>query len=1273
MQFVTDGPDIPDALLQAHEEGRVVFFCGAGISYPAGLQDFKWLVEQVYETNGVDFSEMERDAFLRERFDATLDLLERRLAGQRIAVRRALQQSLKPNLRRKGAINTHAALLNLARTREGSLRLVTTNFDRLFQVAARRACQALEVYAAPFLPIPKSSRWNGLVHLHGLLPDKTDDAALNRLVVTSGDFGLAYLTERWASRFVSELFRNFVVCFVGYSIKDPVLRYMMDALAADRMLGEVTPQAWAIGECEPGQEHHAAIEWQAKGVTPILYTVLKGGHDHSALHLTLQGWASIYRDGVLGKERVVVSHAMARPSASTQQDDFVGRMMWALSDKSGLPAKRFADFNPVPPLDWLLDAFTEDRFAHSDLPRFCVPPHGEQNSELRYSLIKRPSPYDRAPPMAMAFGNMVFGNWDDVMFHLARWLVRHLNDPRLILWIAKSGGLLHNRLIALIEHQLNRLFNLECEGNAQELDEIRSLAPNAIPCNAMRTLWRMFICGRVRSMWRSHDLYRWRDRLRREGMTASLRIELRELLTPMVSLKKPFRWGHESDVIDKPEQIRQLVDWEIVLTADGVQAFLRDCKEENWITALPNLLDDFQQLLCDALDLMRELGEANDRSDRSHWDLSSISPHWQNRGYHDWVSLIELVRDAWLKIYSIDNARAARIAMAWFEKPYPTFKRLAFFAASHNDNITPTQWVSWLLSDNAWWLWSVDTGREVYRLLVLQGCGLKGSTQELLEDAILIGPPRELYSDELDEGKWQEIVAHSVWLRLAKLQSSGLVLGTGAHKRFEEMSTANPQWQISGNQRDEFSHWMSGSGDPDHEENRQINVAPRKRGELVHWLKKPKPGWPTIYEDNWRDVCRTRFFHSISALYDLAEDEIWPAERWREALQAWSEAEFVQMSWRYAAPVLRNMPVDVMQEIANGMTWWIEAASKSINRQEDILLQLCQRILALPLESRSMVIINGKPIRRPVTEAINHPVGLITQALINVWFNQNPSDGDQIPNTIRSVFSELCDVGIDRYRHGRVILGSRLIAFYRVDRDWTEQYLFPLFDWSSSTEAHAVWEGFLWSPRVFQPLLIEIKPHFLECANHYEELGEHRHQFASFLVYVALSSIEGYSVNEFRIALSALPKDGLGAAAQALWQAIEGTGDQSEEYWQNRVQPFWKQVWPKSREVATPGITESLTRLIIATKGQFPVAYELLKDWLQPIEHPHYVVSLLHEAGMCHRFPEPSLRLLNCIIKDQQWAPQELSACLKDIEQQEPKLKQDAQYQRLNVYARRHD
>jgi hypothetical protein len=60
VQFVTNGPDIPEALLQAHEEGRVVFFCGAGISYPAGLPGFKGLVENIYQLNGTALSDIER-------------------------------------------------------------------------------------------------------------------------------------------------------------------------------------------------------------------------------------------------------------------------------------------------------------------------------------------------------------------------------------------------------------------------------------------------------------------------------------------------------------------------------------------------------------------------------------------------------------------------------------------------------------------------------------------------------------------------------------------------------------------------------------------------------------------------------------------------------------------------------------------------------------------------------------------------------------------------------------------------------------------------------------------------------------------------------------------------------------------------------------------------------------------------------------------------------------------------------------------------------------
>ena len=501
-----------------------MFFCGAGISYPAGLPGFKGLVDDIYHLVGTTRNSIEQQAYERDQFDATLNLLELRLPGGRLDVRKALFAALQPKLRRKGATDTHVALLQLARGRDGTLRLVTTNFDRIFARLVARMKLVLQEYPAPMLPIPKNSRWDGLVYLHGLLPEHIDDIALNRLVLTSGDFGLAYLTERWAARFVSELFRSYVVCFVGYSINDPVLRYMMDALAADRMQGETTPQAYALGDCAPRQETTKRDEWKAKGVVPVLYEVPASNHDHSALHRTLKAWAETYRDGVLGKERIVMDYAMARPSASTREDDFVGRMLWAISDESGLPAKRFADFDPAPPLDWL-EAFSKERYRHADLARFGVPSLAKEDDKFAFSLLRRPAPYTHAPWMMLTSAGPVDSQWDPMISHLARWLVRHLDDPALILWLAKRGGRLHDQFVWLVEDRLDTFTRLELEGNTEELAHIRAQSPNAIPRLLLRPLWRLLITNQVKSPSRDIDFYRWQSRLKRESLNTTLRFQ----------------------------------------------------------------------------------------------------------------------------------------------------------------------------------------------------------------------------------------------------------------------------------------------------------------------------------------------------------------------------------------------------------------------------------------------------------------------------------------------------------------------------------------------------------------------------------------------------------------------------------------------------------------------------------------------------------------------------------------------------------------------------
>lgn len=1274
MQFITNGPDIPDALLQAHEEGRVVFFCGAGISYPAGLPGFKGLVTSIYKIIGTAREEIEEIAFEQEKFDATLDLLEKRLQGRRIAVRRALAEALQPKLRRKGAMDTHSALLRLGRNQEGKTRLVTTNFDNVFHKAARRDGVNFDTYSAPMLPVPKNSRWDGVVYLHGLLTGSQDETSLNRLVITSGDFGLAYLTERWAARFVSELFRNYVVCFVGYSINDPVLRYMMDALAADRMQGEFTPQAWAFADYESGQEHKKTVEWEAKGVTPILYHApvsTKGIPDHSALHKTLHAWAETYRDGALGKERIVVNHALSRPSASTQQDDYVGRMLWALSDKSGLPARQFADFDPVPSLDWLIEAFEKRSFQHIDLPRFGVTPRAEVDDKLTFSLVSRPAPYSLTPYMGLFDNATDAVRWDDVMFQIARWLIRHLNDPRLVISLAGNGGSLHGRFRMMIQKKLQEIDAMQSGDNISELDRIRESAPNAIPSPLMRKLWGLILSRRVKSFYREPDLYQWVALIKTEGLTGAMRLDLRDMLAPCVLLKQQFRLSKILEDTDEQKQLRDLVDWELHLKTNDVKGTLESLPANLQQSIFKEMLDDLQQLLRDALDLLHELEDADEFQDPSHWHLPSITPHWQNRGYQEWVVLIEYLRDGWLTLYDSNHDRARQIAMSWFHLPYPTFKRLAFFAASQNGCISSSVWVDWLVEDNARWLWSVDTGREVFRLLVLQGMHLTSDYQEKLESAILAGPPRSQYSEDLGHDRWHRIVQHEIWKYLSKLGLSGIQLGTQAAEYLHDVSKANPKWKLADNQSDEFSHWMSVTGDPDFDSFTKSEKAPEDLQELVKWLKESPDVDRHNRNDDWRDVCELRFEDSVVSLSTLAEENEWPEGRWREALQVWGKDSMTHRSWEAAAPLVSKMPDDKFSKVVHSVSWWTESCAKSIDIHLDEFWSLCRRILELPLDESTRITSNGRPINSPVTEAINHPVGHITEALVNYWLASKPRDNDTLPGELSAFFSEICQLDVARYRHGRVILAANLIALFRVDRSWVESYLLPIFSWQNHSEARGGWEGFLWSPRLYKPLLDAFKDNFLNTAEHYDDLGEHRHQYVQLLTLAALDVKEGFTAAEFQSAIGHLPSEGLVSVVQTLKQALDGAAGQRESYWENRILPFWHDIWPKSRNRSSPKISDLLAQLIITSETSFPKALKMVQDWLGQIDNLYYVLHLLEGTSLCTQFPQQAIEFLSIIIVNSPFIPQELRKCLNDITNADPAISQSLAYMRLDELLRR--
>jgi hypothetical protein len=124
--------------------------------------------------------------------DRIFGLLERDFAPADID--RAVGAVLKPD--HPGAdTGAHRILLDLSRTANGNVQLVTTNFDLLFEAAAPR----LPTWTPDDLPDLRRGALDGIVHLHGMLDPTYQMAVGGNLVLSSAEFGRAYLSEGWSA------------------------------------------------------------------------------------------------------------------------------------------------------------------------------------------------------------------------------------------------------------------------------------------------------------------------------------------------------------------------------------------------------------------------------------------------------------------------------------------------------------------------------------------------------------------------------------------------------------------------------------------------------------------------------------------------------------------------------------------------------------------------------------------------------------------------------------------------------------------------------------------------------------------------------------------------------------------------------------------------------------------------------------------------------------------------------------------------------------------
>jgi hypothetical protein len=628
IQWIPDGPELPVEVLESLEDGDLVLFCGAGISVRAGLPTFKKLVQSVYDFFPDTSQEIE-DLIESNQYDRAFYALE---AHYGKIARRQVHELLK--LQPGADRSTHEAVLRLATGKDGKLRLVTTNFDLAFESKDVQ----FQVDCAPKLPIAKKERWNSLVYLHGRLVSSDPDC--ENLVLSSADFGLAYLTERWASRFITELFRRFKVLFIGYSADDPVMRYMLDAFAADRAIGESVSTAFALAAAGPDEVDRVAAEWNSKRVQPILYKVDEHGHER--LHSTLKHWADRHALGMQGRAAIIGEQAHSPGIRSARQ-----QVCWALGDVTGHASRIFANVEPCPPFEWLehlddagLLSLHEDAFS--------------KEASLLSPLCATSRSPDFRPHRISA--------------NLAYWVASHLKDRRLVEWAIERGTYLHASLRAIIRRKLSQ-----------------QPASNGFP-EGLHRFWAIITSEDYASNLYSLDsafsnTFEIVERLNNGEWNPVLRREVIAALTPFLRLERA--WPGISE--PKSEQrLSAYTKGAVILRAEQSAVYIYGAlvSHKDRSRVLLDLVYEASYLVDRVCDLLISSEDAGDGFDYSYIWRPSIEQHHQNMDHQPWLMLVSLARDSFLKLADADPFSGRILIDHWRASRIPLLRRFVFFAAA---------------------------------------------------------------------------------------------------------------------------------------------------------------------------------------------------------------------------------------------------------------------------------------------------------------------------------------------------------------------------------------------------------------------------------------------------------------------------------------------------------------------------------------------------------------------------------------------------------------
>jgi len=1266
MRFVSAGPSIPDDLLVARDEGRVVFICGAGVSQArAHLPDFHQLTRHVIKKLGVTPQDPARKLLdVSEELDKhtgvagiisadrVFGLLERDFSVRNIeqAVASALKPPAKVNL------SAHRIMLDLSKLPDGRTRLITTNFDLLFE-----ACNsALPCCRPPRLPDPmRDEEFEGIIHLHGRVDRKYQNAEGDGFVLSSAGFGRAYLAEGWATSFIRSIIDQYTVVFVGYAADDPPVHYLLEALNSYKksLRGVYAFQAGNAGDAE--------AKWRHKGAIPIAYDE---SANHKVLWDTLEAWAERAKNPNAWFEKIIAI-SQRGPESLTPHER--GQVAHIVSTHEG--ARRFANAEVPPSAEWLcvfdpvirymtpgnINIYSEDKQPFdpfydaygldSDTPPTRLDPQDH--------FVKRDLPFGEWDAFALNASDIknlqddryaaLRGHWainvprlSPRLEFLCVWVSKVCHQPAAAWWAAGQKGV-HHSLQDLIHSQLVKFDKDTC------LSEVYKA-------------WQIIL-----AVWKDRqrdadlDWHSLKTSVDRNGWTIDSIKEFAAIRRPYLSIDDRPRWSGPKPPIAKQEiQYNEMVSVDVKYPTPYGDAAIPD-------DFLLSAVREFRNNLEHAVYLEKAIGGYGLHQYSPIESDTSVKGNSYERT-HGLSCILLYYVNLFKRLIAKDPQVAKREYLAW-RNDEAVFDLLRIWIVGDSRAFSGKEAGELLLQLDMRSFWQRRHQRDLLLVLEKRWDDFPKATRVSLERRLLQGPlpwESEEKRQYIDRQAWT-VLNFAHWL-----SEHGCKFSFNLQKKSEKLRKLAPEWKPE--YAAKAAQSLEGLGGSI-ERKTEYSLLLAEPPEMI--LQKAKDLSSRDFDrltenDPFAGLSVEKADLALAALVSNAARNDYPEWAWRTFLYADARKnDPADFSAQIGNHIL-EMSDDVICSIISPISEWFLNASKGLlATQQERFWQIWERLITIlksKPQSAPSSILRQKNEPDYAMEGLNAPVGKLAQALMNDPAISSLGKKKSLPSVWKKRAEELLHLKGNLRQHALVIFIHNLQWFYVRDNRWTQAHLISILA-TDNEDQKAFWSGFFWNPKVHTKLFEVLKPYLVGLVHDktIEKQGHQNTLSAILLAYwwqVHPKTSNRFISNEEMRDILLQADDNF--RVQTLWHAKSFLTKKKAD--KKNLQTFFIEVWPRHKKAKSPKISTALCELAFTDTETFESLAGIILPLVTKVDRHGFFIYKLEDSKIIDLFPEKVLALLCMVLPDNtsEW-PYGIGNALKRIGEVKPALLKDRRFLEL--------